>query len=202
MYGSSPHIDGTLCQLDGLCSPHEFVAKLISVLCGRLNISFRIVYERCLHIRLDVSFEICNLGVLAVYTIFLWSMTASSAPGTHFHEIDITHLCLTRSYHSGTSKLISGLRSVRSDVHTGVSDSLSSDYNPMSELFAKSWICSAQWFGIVCSTWVFMSRATTGRSEMFVLGNTSSEKVVIGNAMVPQPHFSRTQLPQRGPTQF
>ena len=40
-----------------------------------------------------------------------------------------------------------------------------------------------QWFGIVCSTWVFMCRSSTGRTALDVMGRPH-RAVLIGNAMV------------------
>lgn len=40
------------------------------------------------------------------------------------------------------------------------------------------------WFGIVCSSWVWMSRGSTGRDEINVLGSASSPAAVSGNLMV------------------
>ena len=38
-------------------------------------------------------------------------------------------------------------------------------------LYGAEHCSSSPWFGIVCSTWVWLSRATTGRSYCTVLGN-------------------------------
>jgi len=43
--------------------------------------------------------------------------------------------------------------------------------------------CSTPWFGIVCSSWVWMSRSTTGRNGLNVLGNVT-ESTMNGNRMV------------------
>ena len=46
---------------------------------------------------------------------------------------------------------------------------------------------STSWFGIVCSTWVWMSRGSTGRSECFILGDAMSGRPVAeANIMVPR----------------
>ena len=50
--------------------------------------------------------------------------------------------------------------------------------------------------GPVCSSWVFLSRHTTGRTELDPMGASGSPSACMGNLMVAR---SAPQLPSRGP---